>query len=234
MNVLRRLFLSLYSILIGLAAGGLVTLAWKDSERLNALIVKDLRIHANITAPDDAARILFTVILGAIAALAIFTFVLSYLPQHWKDKGSTRGALRLRQADGGTVDVPVSALETLLREELEALPEIRTAKPTVRVSGGAVSVDLDLAIEPSASIANVTSLAGNTVARALKDQVGVTAVRRPHVRISYDEVNARPVGFVAGPPRVPPTPPPSPPVQASAPPPPGPTVKDDDDEEPHD
>lgn len=213
MSILRRIFLSLYSILLGLAAGGIAALAWNE-DSLNAPIVRDLRLHAFVTSPNDQARVLLSVIAGAIVVLAIFTFVLSYLPQSKKNESSSRGALRLKQVDGGTVDVPVSALETLLREELEALPEIRSAKPIVRVSGGVVTMDLDLAIEPSASIAAVTSLAGNTVARALKDQVGVTAMRRPHVRISYDEMNARPVGMVAGP-RVSPVPP-LPPVQDSA------------------
>ncbi len=198
MNVLRRLFLSLYSVLLAAAAAGFIVLAWNDTDQVDINLIRNLNLKAFITAPGNNAQVLFSMIMGAVIAFAVFTFVLSYLPQ--ASRGSTKGALRLKQADGGTVDVPVSALEALLREELEALPEIRSAKPVVRVTGGVVNVDLDLAIEPSASIAQVTALAGNTCAHALKEQVGVTAVRRPHVRISYDEVTARPIGMVKGPP----------------------------------
>lgn len=215
MNVLRRLFLSFYSLLLAGAAAGFIVLTWNDSDQLDVNLIRKLNLRAFITAPNTNAQVLFTVILGAIITLALFTFVLSYLPQGIRS--STKGALRLKQADGGTVDVPVSALETLLREELEALPEIRSAKPIVRVTGGVVSMDLFLAIEPSASIAQVTALAGNTCAHTLKEQVGVTAVRRPHVRISYDEVSARPIGMAAGTGSVNPRYAPPTPVQPTAP-----------------
>jgi hypothetical protein len=48
-------------------------------------------------------------------------------------------------------------------------------------------------IEPQASIAHVTTVVGDTVRRAFKEQVGVTNVKRPNIRISYEPVKGRPV-----------------------------------------
>ena len=78
-----------------------------------------------------------------------------------------------------------------------------TATPRVSLAGGAVDTFLDVQIEPSANIAHVTKLLGATVEETLREQVGVTAIRKPTVRISYDEMAARPV-----PVRRAPTPPP--------------------------
>jgi len=200
MNIVRRFFLALWSLLLIAAAAGLGVLAWQDSRQLD-LAVGEFNLQAFIEV-DGWERAVFTAILAASGLIGLFALVTAFVPSRAASstRGSaSKGVLRLHQADGGTVEVPASAIESLLRDELQEQPEIRKATPHVSVAGDAVTIVLDLVIEPSASIAHVTSLASSICSQTLKEQVGVTTVRRPHVRVSYDAIAARPVGMVAGP-----------------------------------
>jgi hypothetical protein len=187
MNALRRILLAFYSVVLLAAVGGLIALAWNQDKKLD-LAIGDFNMEAFI-ASSDQARWIFTAVLAGIALLAFLSLVVAIL----RTGQSSKGTLRLKQADGGTVEVTAGNIETLLRDELEMLPDIRRVVPRVRVNSGAVDTHLDATIEPSASIAHATSVLGEGVANVLRDQVGVTSVRRPTIRISYDEVSARPI-----------------------------------------
>lgn len=187
MNGLRRAFLLVYSLLLIGAAGGLIALAWNQERKLDVKI-GDFNVQAFV-ASTNTAKYGVTAILGAIALIAFVALVLAVLPTSSRSKGT----LRMRQADGGTVEVTAIAIESLLRQELEELPDVRSVAPKVALSGGAVETSLTAVIEPSASIAQVTTDLAEGVASVLRTQVGVTNVKRPHIRISYDEMNARPV-----------------------------------------
>jgi hypothetical protein len=186
MNGLRRTFLALYSLLLIAAAAGIGVLAWNQDQKLD-LNVSDLNLTAAITT-DDSLKWSLTALMVAIGLLGVMTFLLAVAKT-----AESRSTLRMKQADGGTVEVSNEAIENLLRDELERLPEVRRVAPKVRLSGGAVETSLDAWIEPSASIAHATTVLGQGVAGVLRDQVGVTNVRRPAIRIHYDEVSARPV-----------------------------------------
>ena len=188
MNALRRTLLVAYSLLIIAAAGGLIGLAWNQDRKLD-LSIGELNLQAFITS-DDNAKYAFTAICAAVALFGLFTLVAAVLRPA---QGRSTGTLRMRQADGGIVEVTASAVENLLREELDTYPEIRSVRPWVRLNNGAVETHLDAVIEPSASIASVTTVLGQGVAGVLRDQVGVTNVKRPTIKISYDESVARPV-----------------------------------------
>ena len=200
MNALRRIFLVLYSVVLLAAVGGVTALAWNQDEQLD-LKVSDLNIQAFVAA-SDGAKYALTGILAGIALIATISLLFAV----WPTRKSGGGALRITQADGGTVEVTAAAIESLLRDELEALPEVQSASPTVKLSGGAVDTYLDVQIEPSASIAHATKLLSSTVEETLREQVGVTSVRRPVIRISYDEMAARPVGTRRTRPSTPPPP----------------------------
>lgn len=187
MNALRRILLVFYSLLLLAAVGGLGALAWNQDDQLD-LDIGDLNLQALVTST-DTAKWIFTGVLAAIGVFAIATLLIAL----WPRRAGRRGAMRIRQSDGGTVEVTPSAVEAILKDELEALPEIQSAKPRVTLSGGAVDTYLDAQIEPSANIASTTRLIGSTVEEVLRDQLGVSAVRKPTVRISYDEMSARPV-----------------------------------------
>lgn len=187
MNALRRILLAFYSVLLLAATGGLIALAWNQDKKLD-LEVNSFNLEAFIASSDDAKWVV-TAILAGIGLFAFITLLISFM----RASQGSKGTLRLKQADGGTVEVTAGNIETLLREELESLPEVRRVVPRVRVSSGAVDTRLDATIEPSASIAHATSVLGDGVATVLREQVGVTSVRRPTIRISYDELAARPV-----------------------------------------
>lgn len=187
---LRRVLLVFYSLLFIAACGGLIGLTWNEDQQLDLNIGDgDYNLLASVTA-SDAAQILATTILAVLIVFGLWTLLVALLPA---SGGSSSGLLRLRQADGGTVEVSAQALERLVSDELEALPEVRQAVPRVRVSGGAIDTDVLTVIDQQASIAHVTSLVTDTLNRAYKEQVGVTNVKRPNIRISYDPIKGRPI-----------------------------------------
>lgn len=200
MNGLRRVVLVLYSLLLIAACGGITALAWNQDRKLD-LNVGDFNLQAFV-ASTDGARWIVTAILVVVAIVGLLTLILALVRG---SSGGTKGTLRMRQADGGTLEVTAASIENLLRGELEELPEIRAVSPRVRLTGGAVDTALDATIEPSASIAHATTLLAQGVANVLREQVGVTNVRRPNIRIHYDEVSARPIPAKApAPPTMPP------------------------------
>jgi hypothetical protein len=193
MNAVRRILLAFYSVLLLAATGGLIALTWNQDRKLD-LEVGDFNLQAFVDA-SDSAKWAVTGILAGVALFGLITLLIAILRS---SAAASAGTLRMKQADGGTVVVTAAAIESLLRDELEQLPEVRRVAPTVRVSSaGVVDTVLNATIEPSASIAHATRVLGDGVATVLKEQVGVTSVRRPLIHISYDELAARPVGSLA-------------------------------------
>jgi hypothetical protein len=207
---LRRMLLALYSLVFIAACGGLIALTWNEDQKLDIDIADgDFNMQAFITA-DDTWQIIATTVLGLLILFGLWTLLMALLPA---SSGSS-GMLRLKQADGGTVEVTSQALERLVRDEVEALPDVRQAVPRVRVSGGSVETDALVVIEQQASIAHVTTVVNDAINRAFKEQVGVTNVKRPNIRISYDTVKGRPVSDGSASRRLDPTRPVSPPADA--------------------
>ncbi|MEX0782212.1 MAG: alkaline shock response membrane anchor protein AmaP [Dehalococcoidia bacterium] len=187
---LRRMLLALYSLLFIAACGGLIGLVWNEDQKLDINLADgDFNLEGFITA-NDTWQVFATTALGLLILFGLWTLLMALLPA-----GSARssGMLRLKQANGGTVEVTSQALERLVRDELEALPEVRQAIPRVKASGGSVDTHALVVIEQQASIAHVTSVVNDTVTRAFKEQVGVTNVKRPNIRISYEPVKGQPI-----------------------------------------
>ena len=187
---LRRILLALYSLLLIAACGGLIGLTWNEDQKLDISAGDgDFSLEAFISAT-QTWQVIATTVLALFILFGLWTLLMALLPA-----GSARssGMLRLKQANGGTVEVTAGALERLVRDELEATPEIRQAIPRVKASGGSVATDALVVIEQQASIAHVTSVVNDTIARAFKEQVGVTSVKRPNIRISYEPVKGQPI-----------------------------------------
>ena len=181
MNVLARFLLALFGAVWVAACAGLAVMAWNDDEKLD-VSVEDFNLQAFIDA-DDAERWIFTVALALVALFGALALFLAFRPSR---PDVARGAVRLRQADGGTVEVTADALERLLSEELVQLNDVRAADAAVRLRGNTVTTDLTLTVSPEARIADVTTLVGQRVTEVFRDQVGVTDVRRPLVRLAYE------------------------------------------------
>src|SRR4051794_25847972 len=181
MNGLRRTLLVVYSMLLIAAAAGLIALTWNDDRKLD-LSLGDFNLQAFVAASDNA-RIAATAVLAIVALIGVVSILLAFQ----RGERVSRGMVRLRQADGGTVEVSPSTLEGILRDDLERLSMVREATPKVRVSGGAVESDIAVTIEQGASIAQVTNTIAQATAQTLREQVGATTIRRPNIRINYDE-----------------------------------------------
>ncbi len=211
MNALRRILLAVLSVALLAACGGLFALAWNQEKKLD-IRIGDFNLQAFIVA-SDGARALFGLLLAAVALVGF----LALLAAVWRTgPARSRGMLSLRQQDGGVVELPAATLEGILRDALNAMPEVRRAEPRVDLRSGSVTSHIEAVIQPSVSIAHATKAIADTIHAVLREQVGVTSVARPTIRISYDELAARPAGAV--PPRAsaPPQPPPPAPIFPAA------------------
>jgi hypothetical protein len=209
MSILARIFLVLYSLGLIAACAGLVALSFNDDEMLD-LSIGDYTIRALVDST-DGARWAVTVILGAIGVLGAITLVLALLPWHSRHR---QGQVRIQRAGGGTVEITTSALERLLYEEIQGLAGVRQVSPQVRTRGDTIESEITLSIDPGANIAEVTSTVSEATGAVLREQVGATQVRRPTIRITYDELDVRhPPARPVAPPEGPLPPPPGAPVR---------------------
>lgn len=187
MSVAARIFLAIYSLIWVAACVGFAVLAWNDNQMLD-LAVGDLGLQAFFeTENAGAERWALTAILAVLALIGAFTFFLAL----WRR--TSRGEMQIEQDDGTVIEITPDAVESLLREEIERLPDVRQADPTVRFVKNAVDSHVSVVVEPSATIAQVSSAVTQVTAHVLRDEIGVTKLRRPVVRIGYDEIAARPV-----------------------------------------
>lgn len=181
MNVLRRVLLAFYSILLAAAAGGLIALVWNQDKKLD-LTARHFNVQAFITS-STGEKWAFIVVMGLVIIFGLLTLVVAFVQG---GPSSEDRPLKLHQTDGGTVEVTSSALEALLSDQLEALPLITRASPHVRLRAGAVESDITVTTDPGASIATVTAAVAETTAKTFKELVGVSHIRRPHVRIQHE------------------------------------------------
>jgi hypothetical protein len=187
MNSARRAFLALFSLAVIAACAGLLMLAWGDRQ----LDLSSGNWHATgAIATGGNARVLFTVICGAVIALALAGLVAAVAP----DRDGRRESLRLNQADGSKVRISPEALERLLREQLERLPEVVSAEPHVRLRGRMLATRADVAIRPGTSIAHATSEVANTTSQVYRELVGVTSADRPEISVHYADPSAEDAG----------------------------------------
>jgi hypothetical protein len=187
MSVAARIFLAIYSLILIAAAVGFAVLAWNDEQMLD-VGVGDLSLQALFETDNASAeRWALTAILALVVLIGVFTLFLAL----WR-RGS-RGEMQIEQDDGTVVEITPDAVESLLRDEIERLPEVRQAVPTVRFVKNAVDSHVSVVVEPSATISQVSSAVTQVTTRVLRDEIGVTKLRRPVVRIGYDEIAARPV-----------------------------------------
>jgi hypothetical protein len=186
MSAIARIFLVLYSLLLIAACAGVVALSFNDEEMLD-LSVGDYAVRAFVDS-SDGARWAVTVILGAIGLLGAISMVVALLPWHGRHRP---GQVRIQRAGGGTVEITTSALEHLLHEEISGLAGVRQVSPLVRTRGDTIESEITLSIDSGANIAEVTSTVSEATGAVLREQVGATQVRRPTIRITYDEIEVR-------------------------------------------
>jgi len=101
MNAVRRILLIFYSILLLAAAGGFIALTWNQEKKLD-LDIADFNLQAFVTASDGAKW----VVTGILAGVALFGFLTLLAAIMRPSTASSRGTLRIKQADGGTVLSP--------------------------------------------------------------------------------------------------------------------------------
>lgn len=218
MNAFSRVCLALYSLVWIAACAGIAALAWNDDQKLD-LTLGSVNAQAFI-ASDSTDRWIVTAILALLGMVGLVTLLAALR----RAPAGTRGSLRLRDADGGVVEVSAAAIEAVLRSELERIPFVRRVSASVVAEGDIVVPDVAVAVDPGASIADLTATINSAIATTLREQVGAARVRRPSIRVTYDEVAARtmarmrPQAPIAPPEGELPPPPPAPGIPLAPPP----------------
>lgn len=188
MNLFNRTFLIIYSILLIAACAGLAVLAWNTGQMLD-IEAGNFELQAFILT-EGTDRWIFTAILGAVGLVGLVTLVTAVRPG--RRAAVSGGNVRIRRDDGAVVDVDTNVIESMLREELERLDQVRLASAVVSTRKDVVESDITVTIQPYASIADVTDDILDATADVVRNQVGVEKVRRPTLHITYDEIEARP------------------------------------------
>jgi hypothetical protein len=187
MHTVNRILVVFLSLLLIAAAAGLITLAWVEDRFLN-LELDNFDLEAAIVT-DGTSRLVFTVVCAAIGALGLAFIALQFVRMGRQTRDQV---VRLRQASGDQVELSTTTIESMIRQELEQLPEVRRAAVLVREEKNGLASVLDLHLEPDATVAHVTSEASHVVTAAFRERLGMSSAHRPLIRVHYDELNLAP------------------------------------------
>jgi hypothetical protein len=179
MKDLQRGLLVFYSLLLIGACVLCATLVWDQTRQLD-IDLGAFRITAGITS-GDTERLLFTLMLICIGFFAALSMAIAVIPME-----RYRPTLRIRQPNGADVEVAPPAMEAVLRDELERLPDVRQAYPVVRFTRDEVEAHLTVFLEPYATISHVAHAVQHTAEETLRERFHVTRLRRPGIHISYE------------------------------------------------
>jgi hypothetical protein len=188
---LRRALLAAYSLLLILSAVSLDALAWNSSKKLD-VHTGSFELQAFISGT-TTAKWGFTALMAAVVLIGIVTLLLALVSPN---ESWGRGSFRVRQPGGERVELPLARVEQALRGELERLPGVLSAAPRIRYQDGAIDSFVSALVEPHVSVPHVTNAITNTTMAALREQVGVSAVRAPVIKLDV----ARPSTGAALPP----------------------------------
>ncbi len=181
MTTLERTLLAAYSLLLVAMAVGLTALAWDQGRQLD-LDLGEFRLTSAITS-GVGAKWAFSLVMALVGLFGGLTLALALRPV----PGPGKGILRLRQQDGTVVEVSAATLERRLREELELLPDVAAASARIRL--WKTAIDPDIAITPAAG-SHPSYIAGavvHTTLAFLETAAPGATVRRPTLRVDYDE-----------------------------------------------
>ena len=166
MNDWRRGLLAVYSALfVGLAAL-LIVLAWNDQQQLD-LDLSGFRLVSFIET-SGAERLLFTGLMFFVAWFALITLAIALVP----DRQRYRETLTV-QTPGGSLTLTPEMVATVLRDELERLPSVLQAHPSVRVTKDAVEPDLTIVLADGTNVPNAVNAVQVTAGETLRERFGV-------------------------------------------------------------
>lgn len=176
---LRRILLATLGIILALAAAGLVVMAWTPDRKLD-IDFGGFDLEAFIDTA-GTARMAFTIVMGTIMGIGVSIFTLAL----WPDREEVRDYLLVRRADGTVVRFDAPAIETIVRESVEQLPDALTATPRARILRHTVDLEIDVVTRPAAVIDHVAAAVAHAAEDVLHGQLLLDDVRRPLVRIRY-------------------------------------------------
>ena len=185
MDVLRRILLTCYGLLLLAVTGALLVWNSGSQDPLDAHI-GEFRLQAQIGAASTENW--GVVAIAAVAGiLGLLSLVVALGGRHLRSDGS----LRVRQADEGDVEVEPRSIEAWLSEELQGISGVEDVHARVRVNGGAVEPHVTVSVEPHANIARLTDAVRSVTVQSLHDGLGAATVRKPRIKIVESERKQR-------------------------------------------
>ena len=177
---MQRAFLAAYSILFAGLCVVFIALVWDQGRQLD-IGIGDWQFRAFISSggPEKWA---FTVLMALFGLMAFATLVLAIAPASGR-----RETFRILHPDGSVIEVRAEALEALVLDEVQRLPDVRRAEVYIDFEGKLVLCEVDATLDPAANVSYMTQAINFAVARVLEGQVGLGAVRRPAIRFSFVE-----------------------------------------------
>ncbi len=182
---LERTLLAAYSLLIVGLVVGLTALAWDQGRQLD-LDLGEFRLTSAITS-SVAAKWAFSMVMALVALFGALTLAIALRPS----PGPGKGVLRLRQDDGTVVEVSAATLEWRLREELERLPDVATASTRIRLWKTTIDPDIAITPAPGSHPSYIASAVVHTAIAFLEAAAPGAGIRRPTLRVDYDEAIGR-------------------------------------------
>ena len=185
MTPLDRTLLAAYSLLIIALAVGLTALAWDQGRQLD-LDLGGFRLTSAITS-SAGAKWAFSLVTALVGLFGALTLAVALRPV----PGPGKGVLRLRQEDGAVVEVSAAALERRLREELERLPDVAAASTRIRLWKTTIDPNVAITPAPGGHPSYISGAVVHTTLAVLEAAAPGATVRRPTLRVDYDESIAR-------------------------------------------
>jgi len=146
-----------------------------------------------------------------MAAVAVGLDLLLLTVLYFELRRPTTTHARVKQVDGGVVEIAFEAIRQRLLYHLGNVPDVLKITPHINARGGRVDVRVDVETSPHVIVPDKAAEIIEAIHRALEDEMGLRMRRKPEVRIYHSAYHD--VGPVR--PRSPSRPAPSPPPDSS-------------------
>ncbi len=115
---------------------------------------------------------------GVLSLISLAVLILEFSPRR-------RRLVELSQVGGGLGMVTVEAVAQRVRQEVEAIDQVKSARPRVTSRGREVDVNVGLRVDPAAAVAAKTEEVCQVVRQAVETGLGVK-LRRLEVEVEHD------------------------------------------------
>jgi hypothetical protein len=182
MSVFNRLVISIVMLALAAGAIAIITLAWA----LPGESIDGLRDAVNWL--DDHNQDLEKVVLTSGGAFIVLVALVVLFFEILPAQGSE---VQVTDVQAGDAVLSTTAISQRIEEAVREVPQISQVRAGIRAKRKGVIVNLDLDVDPEASLAAVSDAASEATRRVLAERVHVGLLAPPHVRLHYRELRGQ-------------------------------------------